>query len=632
MFKAIGDFIKGLFLLPDIIKNPISYILWWILIPITAIPATLAVIVEFFARDLVKLLIFGGDEFDLNKLPQAFKTIGIIAGFIAFVSFIFFIAFMLINSESRKQIKQSIKGIFLATLFVTTMPMIFFLLQYSVTYLFDLIKLAFGLQNESVSETMVKKIVQTGEFKPLKEGMKYSDIGISLGAEGIVEWMKYVNPIYPIITAILTTWTFIQFSIAIMQKSMELFTLFITSPIYAATAIFDNKKIFKRYIREKIIGKSFAILGLMFIWNVSFLFLNYFTNRLLDPIVAAIASSGKTGQVSNFGSGLIKGLVTLIAVVSSATFVSKGANLLGDLTGESINVSSPTAVFKLAGKVAGAGAVAGFAAFKKRRQNKLQNSSNSTESSNASTTSESFSSSNNSTITSQSITDKVNKSKTPSSNTNTILKGESSIAAVNQQRIETSKSSSSSSTDSIRTATISRIKTPPKSYKQTEELAKANKVDLSTITGSGQNGRILKSDVNNAINQQKELKTLKAAGSPDSSDDNTFISQLAKNNSNNSIIDKLEPKDSKVSKKQANKKQDDEEEKKKTALDKFKKSYKSISEIQDRKVMIQELKKLNQSISNFTKQLKQTKKEQTIESKTKDKKAGVFNSKKKQLN
>ncbi|WP_052662541.1 hypothetical protein [Mycoplasma capricolum] len=44
--------------------------------------------------------------------------------------------------------------------------------------------------------------------------------------------------------------------------------------------------------------------------------------------------------------------------------------------------------------------------------------------------------------------------------------------------------------------------------------------------------------------------------------------------------------------------------------------------------MIQELKKLNQSISNFTKQLKQTKKEQTIESKTKDKKAGVFNSKK----
>ncbi|AJK51346.1 E3 binding domain-containing protein [Mycoplasma capricolum] len=262
----------------------------------------------------------------------------------------------------------------------------------------------------------------------------------------------------------------------------------------------------------------------MFIWNVSFLFLNYFTNRLLDPIVAAIASSGKTGQVLNFGSGLIKGLVTLIAVVSSATFVSKGANLLGDLTGESINVSSPTAVFKLAGKVAGAGAVAEFAAFKKRRQNKLQNSSNSTESSNASATSEGFSSSNNSTTTTQSITDKVNKLKTPSSNTNTILKGESSIAAVNQQRIETSKSSSSSSTDSIRTATISRIKTPPKSYKPTEELAKANNVDLSTITGSGQNGRILKSDVNNAINQQKELKTLKAAGSPDSSDDNTFIS------------------------------------------------------------------------------------------------------------
>ncbi|AJK51347.1 Mbov_0396 family ICE element transmembrane protein [Mycoplasma capricolum] len=254
IFRKIGDFFEGLSQLPRIISNSVSYILWLILISIIAIPATLAVIVEFFARDLVKLLIFGGDEFNLNKLPQAFKTIGTITGFIALISFIFFIAFMLINSESRKQIKQSIKGIFLATLFVATMPMIFFLLQYLVTYLFDLIKLAFGLQNESVSETMVKNIVQTGEIKPLPKNdpdLKYDSISIFMNTKTILDWANYVNPIYPIITAILTTWTFIQFSIAIMQKSMELFTLFITSPIYAATAIFDNKKIFKRYIREK---------------------------------------------------------------------------------------------------------------------------------------------------------------------------------------------------------------------------------------------------------------------------------------------------------------------------------------------------------------------------------------------
>ncbi|WP_231853837.1 Mbov_0396 family ICE element transmembrane protein [Mycoplasma capricolum] len=254
IFRKIGDFFEGLSQLPRIISNSVSYILWLILISIIAIPATLAVIVEFFARDLVKLLIFGGDEFNLNKLPQAFKTIGTITGFIALISFIFFIAFMLINSESRKQIKQSIKGIFLATLFVATMPMIFFLLQYLVTYLFDLIKLAFGLQNESVSETMVKNIVQTGEIKPLPKNdpdLKYDSISIFMNTKTILDWANYVNPIYPIITAILTTWTFIQFSIAFMQKSMELFTLFITSPIYAATAIFDNKKIFKRYIREK---------------------------------------------------------------------------------------------------------------------------------------------------------------------------------------------------------------------------------------------------------------------------------------------------------------------------------------------------------------------------------------------
>ncbi|WP_434337637.1 E3 binding domain-containing protein [Mycoplasma mycoides subsp. mycoides] len=338
----------------------------------------------------------------------------------------------------------------------------------------------------------------------------------------------------------------------------------------------------------------------MFIWNVSFLFLNYFTNRLLDPIVAAITSSGKARHISNFGESIIKSLVTLVGIVSSATFVSKGANLLGDLTGESISVSSPAAVLKLAGKVTTAGIGAGLSKFKNKKNNSSPNSTDTSKTSSSSTTN------NNSTpVVKQSISDKVNKSKQPSRNSGVILKGESSIAAVNQKRINNSK----------KLAELARsfffedkIKTTPKAYSQAQQLAKANNVDLSTITGSGQNGRILKSDVQNAINNQKAINTLTTPNSFNTnSDDKTFFDKITKGDSNNSIVDKLQAKEGKVNRTQPTKNNDEDIEKKKSTLEKFKENYKKLGEKEDKKLMLQELKKLNKSIEKFAKQLNKSK-------------------------
>ncbi|UZK64561.1 E3 binding domain-containing protein [Mycoplasma mycoides subsp. capri] len=604
MFKAIREFID---IAGRIFRNLPNFLLWCLLLPLLAIPAGLAVIVDFFGRDLIKLLIFGGDDFDVNKLPQAFKTIAIIAAAIAIISFIFFFVFLIAKEDSRKHIKQTIKGIVIATLFVSTMPIAFFLLQYVVSIFFDLIKLAFGLENQSASQTIIENILKTG-LKVPKPKEEYNELSLNLKIEIFLNWVEDVNTVFPLITTVLVTWTYIQFSIAIMQKSMELFTLFITSPIYGITAVFDGQKIFKKYIREKIIGKSFAVLGLMFIWNVSFLFLNYFTNRLLDPIVAAITSSGKAGHISNFGESIIKSLVTLVGIVSSATFVSKGANLLGDLTGESISVSSPAAVLKLAGKVTTAGIGAGLSKFKNKKNNSSPNSTDTSETSSSSTTNN-----NSNPVVKQSISDKVNKSKQPSRNSGVILKGESSIAAVNQKRINNSKNlaelaRSNFFEDKIQPAKIDKIKTPPKAYSQAQQLAKANNVDLSTITGSGQNGRILKSDVQNAINNKKSVNTLTTPNSfNNNSDDKTFFDKLTKIDSNNSIVDKLQAKEGKVNKKQPTKNNDEDIEKKKSTLEKFKENYKQLSEKEDKKLMLQELKKLNKSIEKFAKQLNKSK-------------------------
>ncbi|WP_258177050.1 E3 binding domain-containing protein, partial [Mycoplasma mycoides] len=113
----------------------------------------------------------------------------------------------------------------------------------------------------------------------------------------------------------------------------------------------------------------------------------------------------------------------------------------------------------------------------------------------------------------------------------------------------------------------------PKAYSQAQQLAKANNVDLSTITGSGQNGRILKSDVQNAINNQKAINTLTT---PNSFNTNSDDKKITKGDSNNSIVDKLQAKEGKVNRTQPTKNNDEDIEKKKSTLEKFKENYKKL--------------------------------------------------------
>ncbi|XWT77386.1 E3 binding domain-containing protein [Mycoplasma capricolum subsp. capricolum] len=477
------------------------------------------------------------------------------------------------------------------------MPFAFFLLQYVVTVLFDLLKLAFGLQNQSVSETIIQQIVKTGE---IKSDFDYKTIKIDMGWEEKLDLSYAVNPIFPLITTVLVTWTYIQFSIAILWKSMELFTMFVASPIYAVYSVFDGQKIYRKYLREKIIGKSFAVLGLMFIFNISFLFLDYFTNRLLDPIVASILASGRVGHISKLGSGIVRGIMTLVAIVASATFVSKGANLLGDLIGESINISSPASVLKFAGKVTAAGA----SAISKRFKKNSSNTNSLTDTSTSNSTSESYSSTQSPSTTNKSFSNKFEKTKTPSRNTSGILKGESTIASLNKEK--NNSSSTSNSTFDQNTQFV-RSKSPS-TFKKTEEFAKANNVDLSNVTGTGKNGRILKSDVLNAINQQKQPKIMSESNYQSQNNQKSIFEKIG----DNSIVDKLEPKQAKQNKNQVNQKT--EEDKKRSTFEEFKKTYKNISEIQDRKLMIQELKKLSESLTKFSSELKKDKKVSKSES------------------
>ncbi|WP_434337679.1 hypothetical protein [Mycoplasma capricolum] len=85
------------------------------------------------------------------------------------------------------------------------MPFAFFLLQYVITVLFDLLKLAFGLQNQSVSETIIKQILKTGLSQPENPEMKFESIEINMEIDIFLKWVEYINPILPLVTAFWST-------------------------------------------------------------------------------------------------------------------------------------------------------------------------------------------------------------------------------------------------------------------------------------------------------------------------------------------------------------------------------------------------------------------------------------------
>ncbi|WFQ91947.1 hypothetical protein MFERI14815_00561 [Mycoplasma feriruminatoris] len=254
--------------------------------------------------------------------------------------FFVFLIIVLLRSDFRKQIKQSLKGILFATIFITVMPLGFFILQYLIVLGFDLIKVALGFGNKTSAKTIVTIILNTGS---LNNDVNPDTIATALGSSDPLKWIDLIdniNPIIPIIATVFVGWTYIQIAVAILMKSMELSTLFVSAPIYAVVGVFDNQKRLKKYIREKMIGKSFSVLGLMFVWNVSFLFLDLFSSRIVDSLTASISSSRKfTEAFEQVAFSRMKSLLNLTGLVAASFFISKGANLLGDLTGESINIA-----------------------------------------------------------------------------------------------------------------------------------------------------------------------------------------------------------------------------------------------------------------------------------------------------
>ncbi|QVJ95226.1 Mbov_0396 family ICE element transmembrane protein [Mycoplasma mycoides] len=614
IFRKIGDLLT-------ILKNLHTLPFWLILLSLLLIPATLAEVVDFLGRDLVRILIFGGDNFNWQKLPPAFKILGIVTGVVGIVGFGFFLIIVLFQNDTRKQIRQALKGIIFATFFVVTMPIFFFVLQYLVSVFFDLIKLALGFKQKSSADIVIETILNTGK---LKNDFKISDgINEALTSVNPLDWaslVENVNPIIPIIATVFVGWTYIQISVAILMKSMELFTLFISAPIYAVSGIFDNQKRLKKYIREKIIGKSFAVLGLMFVWNVSFLFLDVFSNRIVEALTSSIQSKiGKgNGQISIDRS--ISPLLNFVGLMAASFFISKGANLLGDLTGESINIAGASPLVKGILKIGAIAATAGAAkvGLAKSFLNKNASTTDTPNSDSSSTLTNNLT---NSTTTTHSTLDKVNKSKTPNSNTIGILHNESNISGLNNPPNSSLTFLSSSSNSLNDSSTITSFKKSMKSYKPTEEFAKENNIDLSTITVSGQNGRVLKSDVQNAINEQNSLKTLNAAGSNNLSDSITKVDKwFDDKNSDQKLLNSKSVKDNSINQKDneqikkdqtQDKKLEDVNNKQKSAFEKFnefKKEYDRIGQIKDTKNVVKELKNLNKLVEKLEKELQKNKK------------------------
>ncbi|WFQ91948.1 hypothetical protein MFERI14815_00562 [Mycoplasma feriruminatoris] len=90
IFQGIKNAISYVEKIFKLLKNLHALPFWVLLFGLISIAAGLATMVDFLGRDLVRILIFGGDNFDIKKIPQAFWTILYVVGTIGAISFFCF--------------------------------------------------------------------------------------------------------------------------------------------------------------------------------------------------------------------------------------------------------------------------------------------------------------------------------------------------------------------------------------------------------------------------------------------------------------------------------------------------------------------------------------------------------------
>ncbi|ASP28309.1 hypothetical protein SCORR_v1c05370 [Spiroplasma corruscae] len=139
----------------------------------------------------------------------------------------------------KERIVKSVKSTGLAIVFVFFIPIGFYGILFLIGFLNTLIQLSFGKNNRNLADILYKLGDKNWDGSSIFVPDDYS----------VPDIILYYNIIFEILTVWLLLYSLIMLCMAVVQKSIELFLLFILGPLVAAWMVNDNgaRKTMKRY-------------------------------------------------------------------------------------------------------------------------------------------------------------------------------------------------------------------------------------------------------------------------------------------------------------------------------------------------------------------------------------------------
>ncbi|AHF60822.1 hypothetical protein P344_02245 [Spiroplasma mirum ATCC 29335] len=331
----------------DIFKEALYEVLWGVFVmgPLQLINV-FTYVLDYLSGGFITTILFGNqNNFDFNQLPQQFWIFLIIA--IAVFAVIFCIQIMIIqfkeHAESKKKFLQCLLNSGKAIIFMFLIPIFFFVANFCIAQFTKTIDNSFGNKG-----SIADYLWHLGD--PNWDGtINYtpSDYGLP---DNILDYNMTVE----IFGSLFMVAIVMLVGFMVIQKIIELFFLFIISPIVMITMVLDDgKKVFvwKDMVIAKFLASSSAIIGFDLFMTITHLILKTnlsgldakpFARQLL--LILIICGGGvATYEFSNI-------INSLVGEHMGASF---GLNTFRAMTGGLTSAWNPATLPRHLGKIPG---------------------------------------------------------------------------------------------------------------------------------------------------------------------------------------------------------------------------------------------------------------------------------------
>lgn len=300
-----------------------NMIYWLICVILVFLPLNLVAVLvgvfDWITVNMTQLVLFGNtDTFNINSIPVQFWFFLIAAILLGVGIFVFHFLSHGFQGElnTKTKVVESLKSSGIAMLFMFAIPLGMYLLillmsigRQAVTFMFNtnmdeggnsignlLYKIGFASWDDSIDK------VPPGYIPKFPMDFKILNYNIFVGF-GAVILMGYALGLL---------------CVAVIGRALEMFALFIVSPLIAATMVNDNGVVFKQW-RTQVMNKAFAQIATVIILNIGLLFLFSLTSSI--------------SQIGASWEGALLQVTLLLTIFAVSNFMTSGVQLLAGYIG-----------------------------------------------------------------------------------------------------------------------------------------------------------------------------------------------------------------------------------------------------------------------------------------------------------